>query len=193
MFKFTGDTDEISYPFIYERSPLCDFEVLTDELCTLFGLAGSACPTDQTEVQKSLFHWQPKIFDLNGSVRGVCTLTEEDITELKRELETWRQRLTPTGHAFVLPRGTGAVVLLHQARSLSKKATRALVWADEAGVSIPDTLPRFCNVLTNYLFTLAQWLNEQAGVVQPAYHSRNYRVKSPKNVNSVTSDPAASA
>ena len=30
---------ELCYPFIHETSTLCDFEMVTDELCTLIGMA----------------------------------------------------------------------------------------------------------------------------------------------------------
>ena len=36
--------DEICYPFLYETSWLCDFEVATDELCGLIGSALSLLP-----------------------------------------------------------------------------------------------------------------------------------------------------
>ena len=31
--KYSGDIRELCYPFIYEDSPLCDYEIITDELC----------------------------------------------------------------------------------------------------------------------------------------------------------------
>lgn len=33
--KYFGDIRELCYPFIYEESPLCDYEILTDELCAV--------------------------------------------------------------------------------------------------------------------------------------------------------------
>ncbi len=37
---------ELCYPFIHETSTLCDFEMVTDELCTLIGMALSAMPPE---------------------------------------------------------------------------------------------------------------------------------------------------
>lgn len=173
VFKFRGDFDEMSYPFIYENSSLCDFEILTDELCTLTGLAGSQC-VKYPDIQQKLFDLQPTLFDLNGSVRGRCTIDEPRLEWAKDMLQEIRQSTAQELTQFVLPRGTGPVVPLHACRSLSKKATRALVRVAEEGRAVPDTLPRFCNVLTNLFFAFCVSINEREGVEQPVYISQNY-------------------
>ena len=38
MKPVSRDWDEFCYPFIYEDSPICDFEILSDELCCRVGL-----------------------------------------------------------------------------------------------------------------------------------------------------------
>lgn len=174
MFRFTGDVTEMSYPFIYEQTGSCDFEILTDELCTVTGLAGSACSTEHTDIQTVLFELQPKIFDLNGSVRGACAISEEDIARLKTQYEAFRSLLPPNQPHFVLPRGTGVAVPLHYCRSLSKKATRALVQLDANRAVVPPTLPRYCNVLTNLYFIMTRVVNTRAGTEEPEYISNNY-------------------
>ncbi|CDZ94474.1 hypothetical protein [Pseudomonas saudiphocaensis] len=37
VLKLSKNRDEVCYPFIQETSVLCDFEVLTDELCGHIG------------------------------------------------------------------------------------------------------------------------------------------------------------
>jgi ATP:cob(I)alamin adenosyltransferase len=145
-------------------------------LCTQTGLAGSACTAVNTDIQQALFRLQPTIFEMNGSVRGKNTITENTLIKLKASLNTFKQILPVESPAFVLPRGTGEVAVLHYCRSLSKKVIRALVRIDMEGEKVPAELPRLSNVLVNYYFTLAQVANLRAGVEQPAFHSKNYKI-----------------
>lgn len=170
--KASGNIDELCYPFIFEDSPLCDFEILTDELCTYTGLALSQITN--TEVRASLERLQPKIFNLNGSIRGKCGIFEDDIQALLTDFNYFKAQVTDDAKRFVLPRGTGPVIQLHQCRSLSKKVVRQLVLVDKTGKKIPETLPRFANTLTNYYFALTRVLNQEAGVEEPEYVSINY-------------------
>lgn len=173
VLKFSGDIDELAYPFIFEDSPLCDFEILTDELCTYIGLAISQLDRDD-EVLQSLLWLQPRIFHLNGSIRGKCGIFEADITKLKVDYHSFRDQVTDSNKRFVLPRGVGVVVQLHQCRSLAKKVVRQLVKVDAVGKTVPPTLPRFSNLLVNYLFALTRVLNQRAGIEEPEYVSINY-------------------
>ncbi|MBU2863424.1 cobalamin adenosyltransferase [Reinekea forsetii] len=175
--KYSGDIDELCYPFIYEQSSVCDFEILTDELCTLVGLAGCACDEASQDIAEDLFALQPKIFDLNGSIRGKCAITEADIDQLKDRYHHFLSLLTGEKKVFVLPRGRGACIQLHQARSVSKKAIRMLVKAEQEGQTLPDTLHRYANLLTNYFFALTLVINERGGVIEPEYTSNNYKLK----------------
>lgn len=177
MFKFNGDVDEMCYPFIYEHSPLCDFEILTDELCTVVGLAGSACMERDRDVQNVLFQIQPTIFDLNGSIRGRCTIMEAQLNALKQHYQHLKTLFPSQTEKFILPRGTGIVVQLHYCRSLSKKATRALVAIDKQGIVVPAALPRYTNLLTNLFYVLTRIINHRSGVEEPEYTSSNYGKK----------------
>lgn len=170
--KASGNIDELCYPFIFEDCPLCDFEILTDELCTYTGLALSQITN--TEVRASLERLQPKIFNLNGSIRGKCGIFEDDVQALLTDFNYFKAQVTDDAKRFVLPRGTGPVIQLHQCRSLSKKVVRQLVLVDKAGKKIPETLPRFANILTNYYFALTRVLNQEAGIEEPEYVSINY-------------------
>lgn len=170
--KFSGDIDELAYPFIFEDSPLCDFEILTDELCTYVGLALSQL--EEGDVRQSLEWLQPRIFHLNGSIRGKCGIFEEDILKLKTDYHYFRDQVEDNKKRFVLPRGVGAVVQIHQCRSLAKKVVRQMVKVDAFGKKIPATLPRFTNLLVNYFFALTRVLNQQFAIDEPEYISINY-------------------
>ena len=176
--KYSGDIDELCYPFIYENSSVCDFEILTDELCTLVGLAGCACDDKSPDIAEDLFALQPKMFDLNGSIRGKCAISEEDISHLKSRYHHFLSLLEGEKKTFVLPRGKGACLPLHQSRSVAKKAIRMLVKAEQEGKVVPDTLHRYANLLTNFFFALTLVINQRGGIIEPEYISNNYALKS---------------
>lgn len=49
-FKFGKNFDEMCYPFMYESLSLCDFEVITDELCGHIGAIISHLPDNMPDI-----------------------------------------------------------------------------------------------------------------------------------------------
>jgi ATP:cob(I)alamin adenosyltransferase len=145
---------------------------MTDELCTYVGLV--VTQVTQPDIKKSLSWLQPKIFDLNGSIRGRCAIDENDIAQLKHDFNYFKSQVEDDQKRFVLPRGAGPTVLLHQSRSLSKKITRQLVNVDAAEIDVPTTLPRFTNLLVNYFFAITRYINQLEGIEEPEYVSNCY-------------------
>ncbi len=62
--------DELCYPFIYETAYLCDYEVITDELCGHIGAVLADLPDEMADLRADLEQLQPLAFHLNGSVHG---------------------------------------------------------------------------------------------------------------------------
>lgn len=172
--KSSKNMNELCYPFIHETSYLCDFEVVTDELCALLGAAVSGVPESMADVRSDLEIIQPLAFHLNGSVRGRLAISESDLQWLNERLDHYRGEVKERLAAFVLPRGTLPVPQLHQARSASKKAIRALVRVEQEGIEVPAVLPRFCNLLCNLCFTLTVVINKRRGVTEPTFVSKSY-------------------
>src|SRR5690606_41648928 len=76
-FKFGKNFDEMCYPFMYESSSLCDFEVITDERCGHIGAIISHLPEDMPDIAADLEQIQPLAFHINGSIRGRLAVSEE--------------------------------------------------------------------------------------------------------------------
>lgn len=168
------DPDELCYPFIHETSWLCDYELLTDELCAQVGAVLAELPEDAEDLRQDLEQLQPLVFHANGSIRGRLALSEADISWLKSRLHHYRQELGEPQKGFVLPRGQAPVPQLHGVRSNCKKAIRALVRVAEEGREVPEVLPRFLNLLCNFSFTLTLVINRRRGVEEVAFISRSY-------------------
>lgn len=176
--KTSKNWDEVCYPFIHQTGDLCDFEVVTDEWCTLIGMAYSATQGDQqlADIASDLAHMQPLAFHVNGSIRGQLAIEEADVQWVLARMQHYRCELGDLEHAFVLPRGTAPVPQLHQARSSAKKAIRAMVRVEQEGREVPAVLPRLCNALCNLFFLMTLAVNLRRGVQEVPFVSKSYKV-----------------
>lgn len=172
--KPTRNLDELCYPFIFETSSLCDFEVVTDELCAHIGAALSLLPAEMRDIARDLDKLQPLAFHVNGSIRGRLAVDESDIAWLQSRQHHYRQEVADRIDGFVLPRGDVPVPQLHLARSAAKKAIRAMVRVDQEGKVVPPELPRLCNLMCNFFFTLTLVINQRRGLIEPPFVSKSY-------------------
>lgn len=173
--KPSKNLDELCYPFIHETSALCDFEVVTDELCGLVGAILSELTDPRwDDVRSDLERLQPLVFHVNGSIRGRMAVTETDLQWLQARLNHHRSQLSQAPGGFVLPRGSSPVPHLHLARSAAKKAIRWMVRVEQEGKTVDPILPRFCNMMCNFFFVLTLTINERRGVAEVPFHSRSY-------------------
>lgn len=181
--KKSKDIRELCYPFIYESSPLCDHEIITDELCSILGNVIYEIEGDERfgDIYDFLCELQPKIFHLNGSIRGKQAIFEEQVQWLLGYFDRYQDEIKGQLKGFVLPRGGNVVQLIHSCRSLCKKDVRAMVAVDAAGISVPDELHRFANILCNLFFRLTVVINRRMGIVEPLYISKSYNPKPPKS------------
>ena len=183
--KYSGNIRELCYPFVYEHSSLCDYEIATDELCTLIGCAITELESDPqhrfADLCAFLEELQPRIFHLNGSIRGKVSISEADIAFLDAFFDRCEQEANERIQSFILPRGPRAVQLLHTCRSLGKKVIRHLVMIDSEGITVPEPLHRFVNMFVNLMFWLTVVINGRLGIVEPVYISPNYPARSSKS------------
>ncbi|ELU09309.1 hypothetical protein CAPTEDRAFT_215503, partial [Capitella teleta] len=114
--KYSGDIRELCYPFIYEDSPLCDYEIITDELCATLGGVISELEGDErfADIYDFLDKLQPRIFHMNGSVRGKQAIFEEQIQWLAGYFDQYQKEIEGQLHGFVLPRGGRLTVVINR-------------------------------------------------------------------------------
>jgi len=179
--KQSKNIDEVCYPYIYEDSLKCDYEIHTDAMCRQLGGILSLMPDDLPELTAELEQLQPILYHLNGSIRGKCAVGEADHQWLLGCYARHRDSVADCLSGFVLPRGRAPVPELNAASSAAKVAIRLMVrlHANE-GVEIPEVLHRFCNVLCNYYFTLTLVINRRRGEAEVPFESASYRVRTPR-------------
>ena len=132
-----------------------------------------------TDVYEFLDQLQPRIFHLNGSIRGKQAIFEEQVQWLANYFDHYQDEIKGRLNGFVLPRGGRSVQLLHSCRSLSKKTVRALMKVDAYGITVPNELHRFGNMLCNLFFRLTVVINRRLGIIEPTYQSLSYHLKPP--------------
>jgi cob(I)alamin adenosyltransferase len=173
--KMSRNIDEVCYPFIYEHSLKCDYEILTDSICRQLGGVIAELSTEFTELRVELETLQPLIYHLNGSIRGRCAITETDLEWLRGCYVRHKAATADAISGFVLPRGASPVAQLNAMSSDAKRAIRLMVRLNaEESVDIPDVLHRFCNVLCNYYFELTIVINQARGLREVPFKSQSY-------------------
>lgn len=85
------------------------------------------------------------------------------------DLEAWIDELDaelPELDAFVLPGGSPAAAQLHAARTVCRRAERAVVRLASEDEALREVVLPYLNRLSDLLFTLARAANERAGVAE---------------------------
>ncbi len=103
-------------------------------------------------------------------VRGVSGVGAADIARLERAIDAATDRLPPLAN-FILPGGTRLAAALHVARTVCRRAERAVVALSHAE-PVPPSAIVYLNRLSDLLFVLARAANADADVADVPWKSR---------------------
>jgi cob(I)alamin adenosyltransferase len=114
-------------------------------------------------VAECLTHVQHDLFDLGGelAVPGYTAVTDAHVARLESAVESFNADLGPLKE-FILPGGSRAAAHAHVARTVCRRAERALVRMAATDL-VSDAARRYLNRLSDLLFVLARTLNRAAG------------------------------
>lgn len=141
-----------------------------DEVNALLGLAHAYASDDPAlePLAGLLQRIQHELFVLGGDLAtppesraSVPRITDAHITALEQDIDHFEEALEPLKH-FILPGGTPAAATLHVARTVCRRAERHVVALTQAE-EISHTNVQYLNRLSDLLFVLARWANNQAG------------------------------
>jgi cob(I)alamin adenosyltransferase len=172
-----GDTALATGRRLRKDHPRIEAYGTVDELSSLLGVAlscgvGAELAEILAGVQNDLFHLGAELatpVEESGERRGPGI----EGRHVER-LETWQERLNgelPPLANFVLPGGAPAAAHLQVGRTVCRRAERRVV-ALAAEESVSAEAVRYLNRLSDLLFTMARWENQQRGVEQPVWDSR---------------------
>jgi cob(I)alamin adenosyltransferase len=116
-------------------------------------------------IQKDLFAIGAQLADPTHQVaakRAKTAVTTAHVRRLEKAIDAREEGLPPL-RSFVMPGGTPAAALLHQARTVCRRAERSVVTlAREADVD--RRIIVYLNRLSDLLFVLARFENHRAGI-----------------------------
>ena len=128
----------------------------------------------ESEITKILVVIQNDLFDVGADL---CTpvvdspeyeplrITEEQITWLESMIDKYNASLAPL-QSFVLPSGTLMSAQLHVARTVVRRAERETWRAiSQFGAGVNPLTAKYLNRLSDLLFVLARWSNQEIGDV----------------------------
>jgi cob(I)alamin adenosyltransferase len=138
-----------------------------DELNSCLGLARSFNLPAQADAWLEIV--QNDLFTLGADLATPDAAKAEWLVRVKMEqvtpLEGWIDAMDadlPPLKNFILPGGTSGAGALHLARTICRRAERIAVQLGEED-TINTLVIMYLNRLSDFLFTLARWVNFQAG------------------------------
>ena len=136
-----------------------------DEANSALGLAIAALGKGPLAADLRLV--QNELFDLGadiatpGDVAGALRIDPGQVERLEKRIDVLNADLAPLT-SFILPGGSVAAAYLHLARSVVRRAERALVALKAAEPVNPHALA-YLNRLSDHLFVAARWTAAQEG------------------------------
>lgn len=155
-----------------KNDPRLEAFATVDEANSSIGVVISTA--SESEVTKILVVIQNDLFDVGADL---CTpvvdspeyeplrITEEQITWLESMIDKYNASLAPL-QSFVLPSGTPMSAQLHVARTVVRRAERETWRAiSQFGAGVNPLTAKYLNRLSDLLFVLARWSNQEIGDV----------------------------
>lgn len=162
-----GDTGLFGGGRVPKSDPRVDAYGHVDELNAWIGVARAWCREESVlealaEVQGDLFVVGAILATPNPARRKgeKFTLHAARIEALEEAIDAWEEDLGPL-RSFVLPGGGRCGALLHAARTVCRRAERAVVGL--GAEELPDTVIPYLNRLSDWLFVCARWVNREEG------------------------------
>ncbi len=146
-----------------------------DELNSIIGLVRVQLDrvSKNTDVTEEFSQWlrqlQNLLFNLGSDLatpfekrfEGLPVIEETDISALERLMDKLNKDLQPL-NSFVLPGGGPVAAFLHQARTVCRRAERAIVTLSREENIGPFVVP-YINRLSDSLFVWSRWLAKALG------------------------------
>jgi len=144
---------------VEKDSPRIDAIGDVDELNSVIGVL--LCENLPGEVRSALVEIQHDLFDLGGelSIPGYTRIGQDQVARLDRLIEQHNASL-PRLAEFILPGGTRAASAAHIARTVCRRAERALVALGRVE-TINASTRQYVNRLSDFLFVAGRYANDK--------------------------------
>ena len=134
-----------------------------DELNSYLGLCASNMSETALQDQKeTLLVCQQQLFTIGFALSDSDKLSPQSVQVLENSIDRLQATL-PAQTSFILPGGSVAAAHLHVARTIARRAERCLVSVSKHH-EVSDISLAYVNRLSDYLFVLARYCNQFAGI-----------------------------
>lgn len=146
-----------------------------DELNSVIGVVLSRecspeCRRYLTTVQYTLFVLGADLATPHDAKAKVDRIEEQHATQVELWIDELDAQLQPLKY-FILPGGTESAASLHVARTVCRRAERLCVAANDTE-DLGDAVVHYLNRLSDFLFMLARWENQSAGIADTPWITR---------------------
>jgi cob(I)alamin adenosyltransferase len=141
-----------------------------DELNAALGIArldasGSELDQELQSIQEFLFELGAELASVEGGRRAFTSAAQLNTERLERSIDRQTEALEPLQN-FILPGGSGLAARLHLARSVCRRAERAILSLEPR-----EDIVAYINRLSDWLFVAARTANTAAGVKDVAWRA----------------------
>jgi cob(I)alamin adenosyltransferase len=120
-----------------------------------------------TAIQSDLFSVGALLSTPPAQTKPSAEISADRIEALENQIDQMEKTLKPLKN-FILPQGTAAAATLHLARAVARRAERRVVALDQQE-KLPAAILIYLNRLSDFLFVLARWTNQQQGGSETAW------------------------
>lgn len=176
IYTKTGDkgetglfsSDKLKKIRVSKSSPVVEAIGSVDELNSFLGIV-----TSELNSKASLYHCnvtivQNNLFTINSILAGsMLSFSKTETKKLEYQIDIWEKEL-PLQKNFIYYGGSKISTLLYYARALCRHAERRIVSLPDIRNTNPNILI-YINRLSDYLFTLARYVNLKEGVKEEVW------------------------
>ena len=142
-----------------------------DEANAAIGVACSLLGAGDKPTSERLARIQNDLFDLGADLcvpdrgseraRPALRITDTQVDRLEAEIDAMNTELQPL-RSFVLPGGRPAAAQLHVARTVTRRAERAIILlADMPNEPVSPAVIKYVNRLSDFLFVASRFVNDR--------------------------------
>jgi cob(I)alamin adenosyltransferase len=142
-----------------------------DEANAAIGLARALMEARDKPTEERLARIQNDLFDLGADLcvpdrgepvaRPALRITDAQVDRLEEEIDVMNTELSPL-RSFVLPGGRPAAAQLHVARTVTRRAERAIIaLAELPGEPVGASAIKYVNRLSDFLFVASRYVNDR--------------------------------
>lgn len=181
IYTKTGDTGETSLfgaKRVYKSDRRIEAYGSVDELNAVIGQVLAENPPDK--IAEALGRIQNDLFEIGAILAAPQTSKVEERSFLETEATPFLEQMIDQLEAmldplnrFILPGGGKVGAALHLARTVCRRAERAVVFLLSQKETVPTEVVKYLNRLSDLFFVMARWANKKENIPETLWAKQN--------------------